>query len=588
MVSLMVTAQTFSLSATAQTHPVRVWGELGYDYRFEHYEGPGDFSEHIGVARINAATHLFEPWIANVDGGIGLNARAGSGDRGDTRGDQLVGHGILRIFPLSRFPLELFAERSDSSTETDIAGADILLTRYGLQQSYSAESGATARFRYEHTETENVRVSDADEPVRREDQSDLLELALNKNFGVHGLSFDTSVNRVDRVDVQDSTDTSFSSLRHTYRPGPTMSAEDLVTVGRSRFERETSDIGQDFVQLNSFARWRPSNDSRLRVNTTLRVLGREDTFEDQQSSLDNGTGTVGLTYGFNPNWFLTANAGASAVEVDEERSDSLFQAAGIRYTSDIYPLLGFDSTYFGQFDVENNNDSGSESIQRLGAQIGYDLSRVWSTGDRASMELRAGQSALGQNAAFTSDSQGLESRTLTSQGSLGWHQRGQSVSSMIGFALSDSRTTGSGENSDQLEGSFQMANLQASLNQRYGMFSSLSGNMTLQASRNDRLTNEGDGDWQPTTSIDLLYEHRRAFDVPRLSYRSNLRFISDSYFPVLGEVRIPDGRDDKFWENRFDYMIGRLQLRLTTKIGEIREQEQAFLLLQLRRLFGDL
>ncbi|MDH3451845.1 MAG: hypothetical protein OEN20_05445 [Gammaproteobacteria bacterium] len=589
----MLLAQTLWVNAVAQTHPVRVWGELGYDFRYENFEQQDDVSENVGLARINAATYIYEPWVATVDGGIGLNARAASSDRGDSNAQQIVGNGTLRLFPLSRFPFELFAERSDSRTETDVAGTDVLLTRYGLQQSYTAQSGATSRLRYERSETENRRFSDADDTIRREDVSDLLQLAVNKNFGVHGLTFESDLNQVDRVDRNESTDTLFSSLRHTYRPGPTLSAEDLLTYSETRFEREATEIEQDFVQLNSFARWRPAADGRLRINSTLRVLGRENTLNEEESSLGSGTATLGMTYGFSPRSFANASAGATTVETDDERSDSSFQTGAISYTTEVYPLLGFDSTYFGQLDVVNNKESGSDAVQTLGAQLGYDLSRRWATGDTSSLQFATGQSAVGQSAAIAGNTEGLVSRSLTSSASLNWNQRGTSVSSMIGFSLSDSRTTASGEDSDDLEGNFQLANLQASLNQRYGLHSSLSGNLTLQASRSDRATIEndsdtGEGEWRPTASIDITYNHRRAFDVPRLAFRSNLRFVSDSYFPSVDEVRIPDGRDDKLWENRFDYSIGRMQLRVTARVAEIREQEQTLLLFQLRRLFGDI
>jgi hypothetical protein len=125
------------------------------------------------------------------------------------------------------------------------------------------------------------------------------------------------------------------------------------------------------------------------------------------------------------------------------------------------------------------------------------------------------------------------------------------------------------------------------------LYASLSGNLTLQSSRSDRAnvddnSDTTNGEWLPTATINLSYQHRRAFDVPRLVFDSNLRFISNSYLPGVDEVRIPDGRDDKSWDNRFQYAIGLMQLRLITRVSESRDQEQALLLFQVRRLFGDI
>ncbi|MDH3715376.1 MAG: hypothetical protein OET44_16190 [Gammaproteobacteria bacterium] len=592
-IPVILVAQFLSMSAAAQTHPVKVWGELGYDFRFEDFEQQGDLTEHVGVARINASTFIYEPWIATVDGGLGLNARAASGDRAGSDSDQILGDGILRLFPLSRFPFELFALRSDTRTDTDIAGTDVLVTSYGFQQSYTSESGASSRLRYERSETENNQFSEARGNVSQEDVSDLWQLALHRNFGVHGLNFESNLNRVDSIDRGESTETAFSFLRHTYRPGPTMSAEDLLTYSKTTYERVTQDLVQDFLQLNSFARWRPARDSNLRTSTTLRVLGRDNTSGDEGSSLESGTGTVGLTYALSARSFVSASAGGTVLENEGARENSSFQRGSVNYTTQIYPLLGFDSSYFGQFSAENNDESDSDAVQTLGANLGYDLTRLWRTGDTSSLQFTTGQSAVGQSAAIARSTEGLESHTLLTSAALNWNQRGTSVSSMVGASIRDSRTDASGEGSELLEGNFQLANLQASLNQNYGAHASLSGNMTLQATRNDRAILEngpatGDGEWLPTSSIDITYYHRRAFDVPRLVFRSNLRFISDSYFAGLGEVRDPDGRDDKLWENRLDYSIGRILLRMTARVAEVRGEDQALVFFQLRRLFGDI
>jgi hypothetical protein len=52
--------------------------------------------------------------------------------------------------------------------------------------------------------------------------------------------------------------------------------------------------------------------------------------------------------------------------------------------------------------------------------------------------------------------------------------------------------------------------------------------------------------------------------------------------------RTDDGRADKQWENRLDYSIGRIQLRVIARLSNIRGQNQAFGLFQIRRYFGDI
>ena len=67
-----------------------------------------------------------------------------------------------------------------------------------------------------------------------------------------------------------------------------------------------------------------------------------------------------------------------------------------------------------------------------------------------------------------------------------------------------------------------------------------------------------------------------------------MRFVSDSYLPVIDSPDTLNGRDDKRWENRLEYTIGRVQLRAIGQISEIRDKRQTFVLFQVRRLFGDI
>jgi hypothetical protein len=248
-------------------------------------------------------------------------------------------------------------------------------------------------------------------------------------------------------------------------------------------------------------------------------------------------------------------------------------------------LGGFDANWFGQLDARNNTDDDG-SIQGAGAETGYNIGRnlpgrpgtIWRVDLRQSITAREA-------------TDNFSSQTLRSNVSLGWNRSAGSTSSMMRLTASDSRTHADGDDIGSIEGNFQVVNFQASLDQRFSNTSALLGNMTLQATRDDKPAREGiidvsDGEWNPTASIDLTYFQRLLFGVPRLTFRSTARFISDSYFPVLDESRTNTDRDDQQWENRVDYSIGRLQLRGIARVSRIRELNQTYFLFQVRRLFG--
>jgi len=78
------------------------------------------------------------------------------------------------------------------------------------------------------------------------------------------------------------------------------------------------------------------------------------------------------------------------------------------------------------------------------------------------------------------------------------------------------------------------------------------------------------------------------FRVPRLWFRSKLRFLSDSYFPLLDDPTGNRQREQIIWENRLEYAIGRLRLRLLGTLSDSDDAERAILLFQIRRIFGDI
>ena len=92
----------------------------------------------------------------------------------------------------------------------------------------------------------------------------------------------------------------------------------------------------------------------------------------------------------------------------------------------------------------------------------------------------------------------------------------------------------------------------------------------------------------PTSTVDLTYYKLGVFSVPQLSFYSTFRHVSNSYAPLVGEPTGRVQRDDNQWENRLEYTVGRLQLRVISRLSEIQGQKQNYFLFQARRMIGDL
>jgi hypothetical protein len=571
----------------AEMPPVRVWGELGYDFRQENFENGNDTLENAIIARLNGSTYLYQPWIATIEGGIGLDLRRTERDTVDTSSDNITGYGRLRLFPRSRFPFEAFADVTDSRSDSDLAGLDIERTRVGFIQRYTSTKGAAYKLRYEHTNHLNDSRSSVGTTVLREDVADLVQASYNKSFNAHNIYFDSQLNVVDRVNSPDRNKTMFTSLRHTYTPGPTLSAEDMLTYNVTDLQQAMTDIRTGVLQLHSIGFWRPRTERPLRINATLRALDRNTESGGTDSSLQSATSTIGATYQWSPRWLFSGSAGATDVESDSGSELQTFQTASANYTSEQINLAGFDAGWFAQADIRNNTDDQG-SLQSYGMQTGYNVQKNMLPGRASALLFNASQSA-----ALVTESDGFNSQRMLSRLSLTWRNRDALISKMVRASLSDNRTYASGSRADEVAGEFQLANLQASLDQRLTTTSTFSGNLTIQATRDVAdnpvaSMNTQNGEWVPTASIDLTYYNNRMFDVPRLTFRSTLRFISDSYLPLFDEPDRINGREDTRWDSRLEYTIGRMQIRAIGRLSELQGEQQTFFLLQVRRMFGDL
>ena len=572
----------------AETIPIRWWGELGYDYHVENYEQGEDLVEHIGIFRLNGASYISQPWIATWEAGIGLNLRRSKHDSGFSDSDNIIGNAKVRIFPESKFPLELFAESTDSSTDTDLTGLQLDTTRYGFLQRYTTDAGTAFKLGYEQADQRNITTGIDGEVEVREDETDILRAGFNKVSGPHNIVFDATANTVDRVDSPDLNKTLFSTLRHSYRPNQRLSTEDRLTYNSSKIIQGTTDFKTDFLQFNSFAFWRPDTRRPLRVNGTMRILGREtETQATDPNSAYTASGTLGATYEWDKNWLFNANAGISYLDTETETATSSNQSLNAIYNSDVSKLWGLDASWFGQADVRNLTEEDQDSLQALGGQLGYNLGRHIQLRRNSSFDFNFRQSA-----SFVEDTEDFSSQTLLTTLGFSWNRVNGKRSSMARLSASDSRTNVSGSQSGQVDGEFQLVNFQASLDQRINNHSSIRGNITLQATRNERpeipgIIDEGNGEWTPTSTIDVTYINQRTFGVPMLTFRSTLRYVSNSYVAVLDEPDLPNSRDDTQWENRLEYYIGRLQLRGIARLSDIQGVERTFFLFQIRRMIGD-
>ncbi len=189
--------------------------------------------------------------------------------------------------------------------------------------------------------------------------------------------------------------------------------------------------------------------------------------------------------------------------------------------------------------------------------------------------------AIGQNAGSGFDTVTAGSLSLSHNASASWRlSRGAATSAYVSLNGSDSVTRG------QFENHFQMINIQASGQAQFGRNSSATANLTLQGVRQATANAPRTG-MSFNTSGNLGYFQQRVFDVPRLRY-SALYSANESQFKsrLQGDIEAPRERVNQSFEQRLDYSIGRVGLRLQMRFAQVEGRRDALIFFSMMREFG--
>jgi hypothetical protein len=185
---------------------------------------------------------------------------------------------------------------------------------------------------------------------------------------------------------------------------------------------------------------------------------------------------------------------------------------------------------------------------------------------------------------------GAESmRVLLHNLGLSWNVTGDNRSAYARASASDSRELGGGGSA------FQLFNFQLSGNFALDRNQSLSGDLTAQRTVQQiggtlRATDAGLvlGERSSSTTMggEIVYGHQRLFGIPRLRFTSRLKLAQDMLDQPGTFATIAD-RETRLWENRVDWLVGRLQTQLIFRISEVDGKRRDSLTFRLQRSFGD-
>jgi hypothetical protein len=525
---------------------------------------------------IRFGSYIWQPWFALVNGSINVLSTQQNelthvvGPNADrVKSDSIGGSGALSMFPSSRFPFNGYFEMSDSRTSGEPTLNNYTTTRYGARQSYQPIDGRTSY-------GANFDRSVIDSQAFGRDVVNAYSASFSRQFDLQNLNVigQRTTNNRERGD---GSTLNRLTATHSYRPDSTIAVETLANASSDEFRLRNAaapfESDSRFVQLNTFATWRPDPE-----DLPIYVTGGARYFQSTVET--NGVPSEGravsanaaANYRFRPdlNFYVSGNV--------SDTSDDFVTTGtvGGTYTPTPIALGKYMYAWNGNLALNNQTSSTAGTQQSLAGQLGHTLSRSFPVGDTTFLSMSGGQS-------FSSTADTVGSATYTMSHTANAALRSTPTpnsSAYVSVLAADSRSTGTHEST------FQLVNAQLTGQLQFNRYSLAAANMTFQGSRQATDTNPNSG-FTFNVSGNVTYQHAKAFGISQLRYYAAYNAYDTHYRSRLqGDFEAPRQQMSQSFEQRFDYSIGRVEMRLSARFAKIEGQTTGLVFLRIVRRFG--
>jgi hypothetical protein len=578
--------------------PVRWGGSLAAEYRVQQAQSDAQQRDLFLIGNWNAASYVFQPWFAQVTGNLGfIHSKSNTGLEEDAASTSLTGGASASLLPSSRFPFYGAYSVNDTRALGNTIGADYRIAQTTLRQSYRTADGATQyTASLERNELSNEEIG--------KDVLDVYGARMSSRRGANSLDLDGQWSANTGGTVGSRTEFGRAGGRHLYAPERNLSVETLASYSRQEVEQRQpgapqASIANTFVQLGTFASWRPQEDEPLYdekhpmlLTGALRLAGSSVGTAAAESEVMTLSGALGLTYDISPLTRLNANAGLthlSAAQAPDRLTSQL--SAAVTHVAKPIPLG--DYTYSWNLTGAASSLKDDERHLRSVNGLAYhQVSRAVPLEGRAQVVLTLGQSLGAANVSGIGGTGpatgGGDTAVLSHNAQATWTLPGDGTGAQSYVGLGATDTRGFGE----LDTVFQLVNLQATRQAPIDAQSYWAANITSQGVRQTggpAVAAPGvppDDGFQFSTFGSVSYEHRRAFGVPRLRFfASYLANQAPSQTRAQGDLNAPRERVSDSLELRLDHQIGKLESRFLVRSANVEGRRNELALLRVTRNF---
>ncbi len=561
--------------------PIAVSGAVSYDLRVSRAPGESSSVSQLVTNSLSASTYIYQPWFARVNGTLGVTVGRSRGGGEDNASAErfITGNARVDLFPRSRFPFEVHVERNDSRIDSGLASPlDFRTQNFGFSQRYRPPSGA---YSLSASFDRREQISAGSRDIQN-----LLTGDFSTRWKHNELALGLSQSQA-RREPNDAR-TLFRSLvgRHQYVPSSELSVSSNLNFTRTEENAAFGASDLSVLQGSSVGVWHAEG-SKLALSGSVRGLLLRDAIGDH--ALESVGLTLGATYELTPKIRFSASGSANATSSDSRSALGFNGSLDANWQGDTRQFMGFRYDPHASASVGGSHTADDNQVS-LGGQLGHTLSQSWPVTSRSTLSLSASQSLAVSQSRNTNTQPGdapTSSQTLFHSLGATWSVGGDNRTAYARATYSDSRDLGGNHSS------FQMLNFQLSGNFEFDRNRSLSGNLTLQRAvqrtGDSRLVGDpglvlGERSSSAGASGEIVYRQLRAFGIPRLRFTSRLMLAQDVLNQPGTFATIPD-RETRVWENRLDWLVGRLETQLEFRLSRVDGKRRELLMLRLRRSF---
>lgn len=525
-------------------------------------------------------TFIWQPWFAQVNGGVGLNtylsdSRYDAGPNASSHtpltNTVFTGKVGLDVVPLSRFPFRTFFEKEDNRQNIGVASNNTVYrsTRFGMTQQYRTLSGQT-NYTADYIQNYWEGAYFGESMQKRLGLDMRTVISSNQDLTV------TAARDFNEAPIiSQSTLSNTLIADHNYRPAANATLHNMFNMGKVDLRQQQVVNEDNYVQMTSFGSF-ASLERPLTITENVRLAGIKNssaiatTTAIRQTSASMGLGAI---YQVNKEVQSYGNIGINISDdkLSGQQFKSSYESVGANYTAALANMgpYNYGRHTSGSFSNSTGNGTGigNNSTQVVSLSAGHTLNKFTTDSSQLRVTTDLDQTITANKASYTQTFV-----NLAHSGAVQWAFASAEGTTTVRFNASDVRAI------NGIENFYQLFNMQANRSQTMTRNSSLTGDITLQSTRQGLA---GSRTTLTTTNAGINYSHQRIFGVPRLDFSSDLRLMGNG-LPMTTAPQSPVSRS---WTNQLGYTVGSLEALVQGIIAEYNNINQSILLFRLRRTF---